>query len=390
MAISTDFSIERTAAMNIHYLDNSATTQVSKAAADAAYALMRENYGNPSSLHKLGIRAEQAIEQARERIAEKLAVEAKTIYFTSGGTEANNTALFGAAEALKRRGDRVLVSAVEHSSVYESAKRLAQLGYDVRYIPVDQNGIVDVDALKALLTDRVILVSVMAVNNETGSIQPVERIAKLVHKNCPDALYHCDAVQAFCKMPLKPKKWGVDLMTVSAHKIHGAKGSGALYIRDGARILPLLYGGEQQKKLRPGTESAPLIAAFGEAAAEADVSANAEYIQTLNACALEKLKQLDGVTINSPANALPYIINISVEGVRSETMLHHLEESGVYVSSSSACAKGKRSYVLEAMGLPDDRIDSSLRISFSKYNTAEDIDALISGLQSGIDNLQKR
>ena len=379
--------------MNIHYLDNSATTQVCQEAADAAYRMMRENYGNPSSLHKVGIRAETAVEEARGIIADALNVQPKTIYFTSGGTEANNTALFGAAQALRRRGDRVIVSAIEHSSVYESAKRLSELGYDVQFAPVTDRGVVDIDALKALLTDKTILVSIMTVNNETGAIQPIERIAKLVHKNCPEALFHSDAVQAFGKMSVKPKKWGVDLMSVSAHKIHGAKGCGALYIREGARILPLLYGGEQQKKLRPGTESAPLIAAFGAAATAVgfpDLSQNTDHIRELNRCALEKLQALEGVTVNSPGDALPYIINISVNGIRSETMLHHLEESGVYVSSSSACAKGKRSYVLEAMGLPDDRIDSSLRISFSRYNTTQDIDALIEGLQSGIATLQRK
>ena len=379
--------------MNIHYLDNSATTQVCQEAADAAYRMMRETYGNPSSLHKVGIQAETAVEEAREIIADALNVQPKTIYFTSGGTEANNTALFGAAQALRRRGDRVIVSAIEHSSVYESAKRLGELGYDVQFAPVTDRGVVDIDALKALLTDKTILVSIMTVNNETGAIQPIERIAKLVHKNCPEALFHSDAVQAFGKMSVKPKKWGVDLMSVSAHKIHGAKGCGALYIRDGARILPLLYGGEQQKKLRPGTESAPLIAAFGAAATAVgfpDLSQNTDHIRELNRCALEKLQALEGVTVNSPGDALPYIINISVNGIRSETMLHHLEESGVYVSSSSACAKGKRSYVLEAMGLPDDRIDSSLRISFSRYNTTEDIDALIEGLRSGIATLQRK
>ena len=376
--------------MNTHYLDNSATTQVCEEAAQAAIRMMRENYGNPSSLHKMGIDAESAVEEARQFIADSLSVQAKNIYFTSGGTEANNTVLFGAAEALKRRGDRIIVSAVEHSSVYESAKRLKELGYDVQFAPVDTSGVVDIDKFKELLTDKTILVSVMTVNNETGSIQPIERIAKLVHKLCPEALFHTDAVQAYGKMPLRPKKLGVDLMSVSAHKIHGAKGCGALYIRDGARILPLLYGGEQQHKVRPGTESAPLIAAFGAAAAAFDISQSREHIDTLNTYALEKLTAIDGITINSPENALPYIINISAAGIRSETMLHHLEESGVYVSSSSACAKGKRSYVLEAMGLSDDRIDSSLRISFSKYNTTEDIDALIEGLKSGIATLQKK
>ncbi len=376
--------------MEIHYLDNSATTRVSEAAAQAAYRMMRENYGNPSSLHKMGLNAEEAVEEARGIIADSLSTEKKNIYFTSGGTEANNTVLFGAAQALKRRGNRIIVSAVEHSSVYESAKKLSEMGYDVQYAPVDTQGVVDIERFKALLSEKTILVSVMTVNNETGSVQPIERLSKLVHKNCPEALFHSDAVQAYCKIPLKPKKWSVDLMSISAHKIHGAKGCGALYIRDGARILPLLYGGEQQKKLRPGTESAPLIAAFGAAAKEADIAANHAIIQELNAYALERLNLLDGVTVNSPTDALPYIVNISVEGIRSETMLHHLEKSGVYVSSSSACSKGKRSYVLEAMGLPDDRIDSSLRVSFSKYNTKDDIDALISGLQSGIATLQRR
>lgn len=376
--------------IDLHYLDNSATTAVSKAAAQKALYMMTENFGNPSSLHKLGINAELCIEDAREAVAKALGAQPKNIIFTSGGTEANNTVLFGASEALKRRGNRIIVSAVEHSSVYESAKRLSELGYDVQYAPVDSDGIVDLETLDSLLTDKTILVSIMAVNNETGSIQPTEAIAKRIKRRSPEALFHVDAVQAFCKTPLKPLRWGVDFMTVSAHKIHGPKGVGAILIRDGARMIPLLYGGEQQHKTRPGTESAPLIAAFGEAVKEADISANLAYIRELNDYAVSGLKALDGVTINSPASALPYIINISVKGIRSETMLHHLEQSEVYVSSSSACAKGKRSYVLAAMGLSDDRIDSSIRISFSKYNTRSDIDALIKGLESGIKNLQRK
>lgn len=376
--------------MKIHYLDNSATTRVSAAAADKAYRVMTEIYGNPSSLHRMGIDAELEVVTARERIADALSVDAKCIVFTSGGTEANNTALFGAAQALKRRGDRIIVSAVEHSSVYESAARLGELGYDVQYAPVDERGIVKLDELEALLTEKTILVSVMAVNNETGSIQPTERIAKLVHKKSPNALFHVDAVQAFCKTPLRPKKWGADLMTVSAHKVHGPKGAGALYIRDGAHLIPLIYGGEQQKKRRPGTESAPLIAAFGEAVREADIAGNTAYIKKLNTYAIDKLSSIDGVSLNSPPDALPYIINLSVEGIRSEIMLHHLESRGVYVSSSSACAKGKPSYVLSAMGLGRERVDSAIRVSFSKYSTEEDIDALIEGITSGIDTLHKR
>ena len=278
---------------------------------------------------------------------------------------------------------------MEHSSVYESAARLKERGFDVCYAPVDAGGVVRLDALSDLLTDQTILVSVMAVNNETGSVQPTEQIAKLVKSRCKNALFHVDAVQAFCKMPLKPKKWNVDLMTVSGHKVHAPKGVGALYLADGARIIPLLCGGEQQRKLRPGTEPAPLIAAFGEAVREADPAANLHHVQALNAYALQRLRTMDGVRINSPDDALPYIINLSVDGVRSEIMLHHLEKSGVYVSSSSACAKGKPSYVLSAMGLSRERVDSAIRVSFSKHSTAEDIDALIEGLGSGIATLQK-
>ncbi len=373
----------------IHYLDNSATTAVCENAAKKAYEMMTVKYGNPSSLHHKGIEAEEEIERAREIIAASLKAQPKNIFFTSGSTEGNNTVLFGAANAKKRDGSRIIVSAVEHSSVKESAEKLRKDGYDVVFAPVDRNGVVILDELEKLIDRRTILVSVMAVNNETGAVEPSEKIGKLVKKQS-DAYYHVDAVQAYGKISVTPKKWQADFLTVSAHKVHGPKGVGALYIADTARLLPLLYGGEQQKKIRPGTEPAPLIAAFAKAVEEFSIDKNRVYIETLNRYATDKLREIGGICINSAEDALPYIINISAEGIRSETMLHFLEERAVYVSSSSACAKGKKSYVLQAMGLSDELIDSALRISFSKYNDLSDIDALTEGLRAGLDTLQRK
>lgn len=375
--------------MKTHYLDNSATTPCCEAAARAALVMMTEKYGNPSSLHSKGIEAELEVEKARDTIARSLSVSARDIYFTSGSTESNNTVLFGVADANKRRGKRIVVSAIEHASVYESAKKLADSGYDVVFAPVGDDGVVLLDTLSELITPDTILVSVMAVNNETGAIQPTEKIAKLVRKNS-SALFHVDAVQAYGKLPIRAKKWDADFLSVSAHKVHGPKGIGALYIRSGARINPLLYGGAQQHRIRPGTEASALIAGFGAAVGEFDIEKSREYVTSLRDYALERLAVLDGVSINSAPSAMPYIINLSVSGIHSETMLHHLEQGGIYVSSSSACSKGKRSYVLEAQGLSDDRIDSSLRVSFSRYNTRSDIDALVDGIQSGLHTLQRK
>ena len=374
--------------MRISYLDNSATTKVSQKAADFAYKMMTQYYGNPSSLHSMGIEAEKHIEDARECIAESMSVNSKNIYFTSGSTETNNTVLFGVADKLKRSGNRIIVSAVEHPSVYESAIELRRRGYDVIFAPVDKNGVVILDELEKAVTDDTVLVSIMYVNNETGAIQPIDQISKIV-KSKSSAYIHCDCVQAYGKLPLKPKKWNVDFVSVSAHKVHGPKGVGALYISDNAKLTPLLYGGEQQKKIRPGTEAAPLIAGFFGAVSEFDINGNLEYIKELNSYAVEKLSNIDGVTFNAGIDALPYIINISVDGIKSETMLHYLETQNVFVSSSSACAKGKKSYVLKAMGVADSIIDCALRISFSKYNTKEDIDALTHGICDGLKTLAR-
>lgn len=372
-----------------HYLDNSATTAVSEAAANKALFMMTNEYGNPSSLHKKGLSAELELIKAKEIIADSLCVESDEIYFTSGSTESNNTAVFGVAQAKRRNGKKIVTTAIEHSSMMESLKKLENDGFEVVYLIPDKNGVVPLSAFEEAVDESTILVSVMAVNNETGSIQNIERISKIVRRKNPDAHFHCDCVQAYGKMPLKLKKWNVDSACVSAHKVHGPKGVGALYIRKGARVLPLLYGGEQQKKVRPGTECAPLIAAFSVCVSEFDIASNREHVRNLRDYLVEELSKLDSITINSSKEALPYVLNISVDGIKSETMLHHLEEDGVYVSSSSACAKGKRSYVLKAMGLSDRLIDSSLRISFSKYNTKDDVDAFLASLKSGIDSLSK-
>ncbi len=372
-----------------HYLDNSATTVTSQKAAQKALSMMTVEYGNPSSLHKKGLSAELELNHSREVIANSLSVEADEIYFTSGSTESNNTVLFGVANAKKRSGNKIVTTAIEHSSVMEACKKLESDGFEVVYLSPDENGVVPLSAFEEAVDSSTILVAVMAVNNEIGSMQNIERIGKIIKRKNADAHFHCDAVQAYGKMVLKPKKWNVDTLCVSSHKVHGPKGVGALYIKKGVRILPLLYGGEQQKKIRPGTECAPLIAAFGTAVEEFDIAKNREHIEKLNSYLRAELSKIDSVTINSSESALPYVLNISVEGIKSETMLHHLEQDEIYVSSSSACAKGKKSYVLKALGLSDKLIDSSLRISFSKYNTIDDIDAFLASLKKGIETLAK-
>lgn len=373
-----------------HYLDNSATTKVSKAAAQKAFDIMCENYGNASSLHSLGLKAETELEGARKIISKALGCESSEIYFTSGGTEANDTAVFGAAQALKRRGNKIVTSSVEHSSVLESMKELENRGFDVIYLNPDENGIITADKISNAVDDKTILVSIMTANNETGALNDISKIRRIVTSKKSPALIHTDAVQAFGKINIKVKKTDVDLMTITAHKIHGPKGVGALYIKKGKRIVPLHFGGEQEKKIRPGTEALPLIGAFGVAVSELEIDKNYEKISELNAYARKKLSQIDGITFNSGENALPYIMNISVKGIRSETMLHFLAQNEIYVSSGSACAKGKPSHVLSAMGVSRDSADSALRISFSKYNTKDDIDVLAKYIEQGIQSLAKK
>ena len=371
----------------MHYLDNSATTMVSPEAAKKALEMMTEVFANPSSLHAFGVRAEAEVEAARKAVAAQLGCSDEEILFTSGGTEANNLALFGIAEARKRRCRKIVVSSVEHSSVIEAAKKLENDGFTVVYVAPRADGIIHPEDVAAAVGDDTSLVSVMRVNNETGAVMPVADIFEEVRDVNPDVICHTDAVQAFGKLECKVKKLGADLLTVSAHKVHAPKGCGALYIKKGVRLVPRQYGGEQQKKRRPGTEAAQTIAAFGVACEQFDIRANAAYVRQLNDYAKEKLLAIEGVVLNSPADALPYVLNITAGRVRSETMLHHLEKREIYLSSGSACAKGKPSHVLSAMGYDKDRADSALRVSFSKYNTKEDIDALAEGIAIGLRTL---
>ena len=373
------------------YLDNSATTRVSGAAAKKALEIMTEVYGNPSSLHSKGLQAQHELDAARKIIAQAMGAQPEEICFTSGGTEGNNTAVFGAAHALKRRGNRIVTTAIEHSSVMEAMQQLEKEGFEVVYLTPDSSGRVSAKDIKDAVTKDTILVSIMAVNNEIGSIQPIETVYRAIAAAGAPALFHVDAVQAFMKMPLLPKKFGIDLMTVSGHKINAPKGCGALYIRKGARILPLHFGGLQEKKIRPGTEPSPAVCAMGAAVEEhKDIKGQTEYIRGLNTYCREKLAELDGVVINSDENCLPYIINFSLPGLRSETVLHFLAERNIFVSSGSACAKGHKSHVLTALGLPADLTDSAIRISFSSENTKNDIDILINSLKIGISTLARK
>jgi len=372
------------------YLDNSATTKVYPEAAEKAFQMMTRYYGNPSSLHSMGLEAEHQLTAARKIIASSMNALPEEIYFTSGGTEGNNTAVFGAVNALKKRGNRIVTTAIEHSSVMEAMQKLEKDGFEVIYLSPDINGKIRIDDVRSAVTKDTILVSIMAVNNELGSIQPIEKVHRIIENAKSPALFHVDAVQAFMKMPLVPKKYGIDLMTVSGHKIHAPKGVGALYIRKGVRILPLHSGGLQEKGIRPGTEPVPAACAMGVAVdmLSADHERH-DIILSLNSYCREKLSEISEVVFNSDNDALPYIINISIPGFRSETLLHYLAEKNIFVSSGSACAKGHKSHVLASVGLDGDRIDSALRISFSEDITKENIDYLILCLKNAVSSLAR-
>ena len=370
------------------YLDNSATTRVCPEAAEKALELMTQCYGNPSSLHALGFRAEQALSQARQAVAKLLSAQPEEITFTSGGTEANNLAIFGGAFARCHVGRRIVTTQIEHPSVLEPMAQLEKEGWEIVRLAPDAFGRIFPQQIEEAITPDTALVSIMAVNNEIGSILPVEAAARVIRRNKYRTLLHVDAVQAFGKLPLIPGKTGIDLLTVSAHKIHGPKGAGALYIRKGVHIPARTFGGGQERNLRSGTEALPAWCAFGVAVkALPPLREEEASIRALWEDARQRLSSIPGVVLQSPPEGLPYILNLSCGGVKAETMLHFLEERGIYVSSGSACAKGKPSHVLEAMHLPRAQALSSIRVSFSRENCPEDVVALADAVQEGMEIL---
>ncbi len=372
------------------YLDNSATTKpCEKAVKNINYALV-ENWGNPSSLYDIGFHAQTLVDQTRKSVSTLLKCREDEIYFVGSGTEGNNTAILGAAYSRQKRGKRIVTTTIEHPSVLETVKRLEGEGFEVIYLKPQENGVISIHDLKEAINKDTILVSIMLVNNEMGAIQPITAAAKIIKEIGAPALLHCDGVQAFGKMPINLGELGVDLFTASAHKIHGPKGVGVLYIKKGVIIKPLISGGGQEKNMRSGTESVPLIYGLKGAIDNlGNISENLKNQKELMCYARQTLLDTELVTINSCDDALPYILNISVEGYRSETLLHFLEAQGVYVSSGSACAKGEGSYVLHEMGLCRNRVDSALRISFSRDNTKQDIDILKTALITATQKLRR-
>ena len=380
------------------YLDNSATTRQYESVTEKMLQCMRDDFGNPSSLHSMGLSAEKVMKEARSRVARAVGFRDEEVFFASGGTESANLALFGAAHARKRRGNKIITSCVEHPAVLASCKKLEQSGFEVVYIGVDEKCRLNVDELRAQIDEKTILVSVMHVNNETGTIMPMGEIGKMKREH---TVFHTDAVQAFGKIPLEIGH--VDLVTISAHKIHGPKGCGAIAVRKGVTIEPLLYGGGQEKDLRPGTENVATIAGFGEAA---DIALGN---LTTRAAAMERVRQylLDGikaeirdVRINSIEETSasgeggfcsPAILNVSFLGTRGEVILHGLESANIYVSTGAACSSNKKekNHTLSAMGLSNQEAEGALRFSFNEFNTIEEMDFVLFALKEQVSKFRK-
>ena len=365
------------------YFDNSATTKVLDCVKDAVVDAMCVNYGNAAAKHRKGVEAENLIREAKKAITDTLKVQEKEILFTSGGTESNNTALIGTALANRRAGKHLITTGVEHPSIYNTMSFLEEMGFEVTYLPVDHLGHISLEDLEKAIREDTILVSVMYVNNEVGAVEPIDAISQCIKKKNPKTLFHVDAIQAYGKYKIRPKKQGIDLLSVSGHKIHAPKGVGFLYIRDGVKIRPILFGGGQQKGMRSGTENVPGCVGLGVAAREAykDFDARIEKLYTLREHLIAGLKPLGGVTINGSEDRTnaPQIVSASFEGVRSEVLLHALEDKGVYVSSGSACSSNHPgiSGTLKGIGVKKELLDSTIRFSLGDLNTEEEVDYAI-------------
>lgn len=374
-----------------HYLDNSATTRVCPEAAQAAMEAMLENYGNPSSTYTKGREAKKLLDRARKSVAAALGCEPGELVFTSCGSESDNWALLSGAESMSRRGRHVITSEVEHDAVRKSAEELERRGYELTYLRPDRTGAIDPAAVSDALRPDTILVSLMLVNNETGAVTDIAAVSRVLKEAGSQALLHTDAVQGFMKLDFTPKSLGADLISVSGHKIHAPKGIGALYIRKGLRLRPYILGGAQEEGRRAGTEAVPQIAAFGEAAriAKAGLRDNAAHMAALKALTKAQLSEaVPGIQILD--TAAPHILSVSLPGYRSEVLMNFLEAREIYVSQSSACKKGARSHVLEAIGMDPRLIDGALRIGFSRFNTQEDAEALVAALRDAQGTLAHR
>lgn len=372
------------------YFDNAATTKPAKAVVETVCRCLEDNFGNPSSLHALGLKAEQAMSASRKAVADALGVPAEMVYFTSGATESSNLAVRGAAGTYGRRKKKVITTTVEHSSVKEAFNRLEEEGFEVVRISPRDGAFDPADFIRAA-DENTCLISMMLVNNETGTILPVKKVFTEIKRRFPDIITHCDAVQAFMKIPVKANDLKADLISMSAHKIYGPKGVGALYVKKGVRLLKQNLGGKQENNMRGGTEAVPLIAGFGEAVLQLkdNFAERTEKLETLRKYFTEKIRAMDGVVLNSREDAVPYIVNISVKGIRSEIILHFMEEKEIYISSGSACSKGAKSGVLGEFGIRPELEDSALRISFSHENTTEEIDEFINALEEAQKRLKR-
>lgn len=378
------------------YLDNSATTVVADEVKEIMMKVMCEDYGNPSSLHMKGVEAEKYIKEATQVIAKTLKVNEKEIIFTSGGTESNNLALIGVANANKRAGNHIITTAIEHASVLNTMAFLEDMGFRISYVGVDREGHVDLGELESLICEDTIIVSTMHVNNEIGALEPVEEISKLVKRINPNIIYHVDAIQSYGKYIIHPKKLGIDMLSVSGHKINGPKGSGFLYVSDKVKIKPIIYGGGQQKGMRSGTENVPAIAGIGVAAklCYEGFEEKVNNLYELKDYFIDELSKIENVRVNSKKGreSAPHIVNVSFVGVRSEVMLHTLEDKGIYVSSGSACSSNKKkdvSATLKGIGLNADEIDSSIRFSFGKVTTKEQLDYALSVISENLAILRR-